>query len=210
MSLFGVLKKRVKTKADYEELFNKEWLPQVKCDNDFSEGMDDVLGAIFYPYSEAHISLYTPLNGAECSFNYTEDWTFNVDVLRGQIYESYMIICKEFNIPPIDLGEVNKYKNVPYISYKEIIESSKITSICFLHLRDMRVKYISSLPTYPTDKEIMAVIDRINEQNSSIASFLMMMLSISISIETNIVDYCDLYIAYHCCPLKVVDDYYKV
>lgn len=197
MSIFDLFKKRVLTQADYEEIFKKEWFPRVKCDDSFSEGMDDVLRAIFSPYSEAHISLNTPLNGAECSFNYTEDWSYNVDVLRGQIYECYLNICREFNIHPIELGDINKYKNVPYISYKELIESSKITSICFLHLRDMQVKYISSLPIYPSDEEIMNALERIREKDSGIHSFLLTMISISISIQSNIIDYCDLYTAYN-------------
>lgn len=196
MSFSGILYGDVSTKADYEEIFNRKWLPRVKCSDYYAEGMDDVLKAVFYQYSEASKLLNSHLNGDECCFNYTEDWTSNINILRGQIYECYLDICQEFNIPPIELGDVNKYDKFPYISYGELIESSKIASICFLHLRDMQVKYISSLSIYPSDEEISDVIDGIIEQDSTISLFLVLMFAMSISVEESIACYRDLYSAY--------------
>lgn len=47
MSFSGILYGDVSTKADYEEIFNREWLPRVKCSDYYAEGMDDVLKAVF-------------------------------------------------------------------------------------------------------------------------------------------------------------------
>ena len=74
----------------YEQIFDEVWLPEVLPSDYQLDGIADVLSAIFEQYR----SLFNnrePLE-AQCSFNYSDEWTSNVDTLRGGLVSFYQKI----------------------------------------------------------------------------------------------------------------------
>ena len=178
----------------YEQIFDEVWLPEVLPSDYQLDGIADVLSAIFEQYR----SLFNnrePLE-AQCSFNYSDEWTSNVDILRGGLVSFYQKICKKKGIEAFDFGDIMSYKNVPFIQQEELVHTSKIAAVCYLHLRDMKIEPFASLPVYPSDDDLEDAINRTKESEDDIITFLMSVMAISIEVEDTLRTYSILYCAY--------------